>query len=159
VRDNFTVSVIDTLGRRAGQLCSNPQCRQPTSGPAQQPEKSINVGVASHITAASAGGPRYDPELTTEARSSIENGIWLCQTCAKLIDSDVGRFTVAVLVSWKSTAEALALEQLESGRRSSTPAINAAVVIQGENAIHISGTNAVNIAPGGITIVGPIVHE
>jgi hypothetical protein len=33
------------------------------------------------------------------------------------------------------------------------------VVIQGEGAIRISGPNAVNIAPGGITIVGPVIQK
>lgn len=36
---------------------------------------------------------------------------------------------------------------------------NAAVLIQGPNAINISGPNAVVIEPNGITIVGPVVHN
>lgn len=94
--------------------CSNPGCRLPTSGPKDEPTRVVNVGVAAHITAASPGGPRYDPTVTSEQRRSIENGIWLCQTCAKLIDSDVDRFTVIVLQEWKRSAEDAARKAIES---------------------------------------------
>lgn len=159
MRDDFPANVIQTLGKRTGMRCSNPACRQLTSGPTAQPESAINVGVAAHITAASLGGPRYDGTLTPEKRSSIENGVWLCQTCAKLIDSDTTRYSVAHLCEWKKGAEAVALAELESGRSPNVPSVNAAVLIQGEGAIRISGTNAVNIAPGGITIIGPVVRK
>jgi hypothetical protein len=43
--------------------------------------------------------------LSEKERRSAANGIWLCQTCAKLIDSDLPRFTTAVLTKWKTDAE------------------------------------------------------
>ena len=46
--------------------------------------------------------------MTPEQRSSIENGIWLCQTCSKIIDSDEKKYTVEVLKDWKSKAESRA---------------------------------------------------
>lgn len=55
--------------------------------------------------AASPGGPRYDAALSSEERSGPENAIWLCQTCAKLVDNDPGRFHAAVLHEWKRDAE------------------------------------------------------
>ncbi len=61
--------------------------------------------MAAHITAASPGGPRFDPSLTVEQRSSAENGIWLCQNHGKLVDSDEERFSIALLRDWKTTAE------------------------------------------------------
>jgi len=88
MRDDFPKRTIDILAKRVGQRCSNPDCLRPTSGPHTEPSKSVVVGVAAHITAASAGGPRYDAGLSPEQRRSIDNGIWLCQTCAKLVDSD-----------------------------------------------------------------------
>jgi hypothetical protein len=51
------------------------------------------------------GGPRFNESLTTEQRSALSNGIWLCQSCSKLIDSDVAKFTVEVLNEWKAIAE------------------------------------------------------
>jgi hypothetical protein len=116
MRDDFSLAVQRILAERAGFLCSREGCEQPTSGPRTDPEKSINVGVAAHITAASPGGPRYDPTLTPEQRRSAENGIWLCQTCAKLADNDEARYPTTLLHSWKARAELKALLRLEARR-------------------------------------------
>lgn len=104
-RDDFAQKVKDTLAKRVGFLCSNPACRCPTTGPHSDPDKIINVGVAAHITAAALGGPRYDPSLSQSDRASIRNGLWLCQNCAKLVDSDGKRFSAAQLLRWKEVAE------------------------------------------------------
>jgi hypothetical protein len=104
VRDNFSAKTIRTLADRVGYLCSNPDCRRPTSGPALAEDKAVNVGVAAHITAASPGGPRYDESLPQEERRSASNAIWLCHICAKLIDSDIPRFPTDLLRKWKQDA-------------------------------------------------------
>jgi hypothetical protein len=104
-RDDFPAATIRTLASRAGHHCSNPQCLRPTSGPALEENKSVNVGEAAHITAAAPGGKRHDLSLTPEARRAASNGIWLCELCAKLIDTDEARFTVDVLRKWKKDAE------------------------------------------------------
>ena len=105
MRDDFTQATKDVLARRVNYLCSNPDCPVATVGPHTEASKSVNKGVAAHITAASEGGKRYDPSLTSEQRSSPENGIWLCQNCAKLIDSDESRFPTDLLHAWKTIAE------------------------------------------------------
>lgn len=108
-RDGFIHSTIDRLAKRAGMRCSNPDCRDPTSGPSSEDASAVtNTGVAAHICAASLGGARYDPDMTSEQRSSITNGIWLCQKHAKLIDDDESSFPVSLLQEWKETAEGLA---------------------------------------------------
>jgi hypothetical protein len=112
-RDDFSSQVKDVLAKRVGYRCSNPACRKPTSGPQTNPTKAINIGVAAHLTAASPGGPRYDSTLSPEARSAESNGLWLCQNCAKLIDSDVTRYPIEVLRAWKTVAEHQALIELE----------------------------------------------
>jgi WD40 repeat protein len=104
--------VIEALAKRAGQRCSNPGCRQQTSGPSADPAKAIVVGVASHITAASPGGPRYDSLLSMQERRAPTNGIWLCQTCARMIDVDIRRFTTTLLRHWKTESEASAMRAL-----------------------------------------------
>lgn|GEM_PF-4798508 len=96
-----------------GRQCSNPNCRQPTSGPQQDPAKSVNVGVAAHITAASRSGARYDSLLSKEERCSIENAIWLCQTCAKLVDNDPLVYTRELLREWKRLSEEAARLAIE----------------------------------------------
>src|SRR5262249_37628223 len=112
-RDEFPKEVVRALQERAGNRCSSPDCRRLTSGPNLAPEKATRIGVAAHITAAAPGGPRYDPSLTSEERRSIQNGIWLCQSCARLIDADPARYPVPRLLQWKQEAEQVALDALE----------------------------------------------
>jgi hypothetical protein len=100
-RDDFAKEVREVLAKRAGQQCSRPECRSTTSGPHSSPNKAINLGVAAHICGATPKGKRYDPSMTPKERASIDNGIWLCQRCAKLIDSDEVFFTVELLRHWK----------------------------------------------------------
>jgi hypothetical protein len=99
--------------KRAGHRCANPGCRQPTSGPQDSPAGAINVGVAAHITAASIGFARYNPNFTPEQRASADNGIWLCQTCAKLIDNDEVHYDIDRVRNWKRGAEEGAKRALE----------------------------------------------
>lgn len=113
MRDEFPSDVVELLARRVGVRCSNPNCRLPTSGPRTDPTKSINVGVAAHITAASRGGPRYDEGMSSEQRRCGENGIWLCQTCGKLVDNNPRRYATELLRQWKRLAEEAALLAIE----------------------------------------------
>ena len=69
-RDEFSRKVEEILAKRVGTLCSNPQCSVPTYGPSESPSKSLNKGVAAHIRAAAQGGPRYDPEISSEERKT-----------------------------------------------------------------------------------------
>ena len=105
VRDDFPRPVVEALAKRVAGCCSNPECRRPTSGPGTDPAKAVNLGVAAHITAASPGGPRYDPALSRDERRSAANGIWLCQVCAKLVDSDETVYPAELLRRWKADAE------------------------------------------------------
>ena len=113
-RDDFTAAVRKLLAERAGYRCSNPDCRKGTIGPNSVPTKSASIGEASHIRAAAPGGPRYDANMTAEARTSAENGLWLCKNCARLIDVDPGRYPVEVLEDWKRQAEQLAQAELST---------------------------------------------
>lgn len=114
MRDDFNTNTKELLARRVGYRCSNPDCRKLTIGPHEEQDKHINIGVAAHITAASPGGQRYNHNLNSEERKSFSNGIWLCQTCAKLIDSDSTKFTVTLLETWKSVSEQLAIVEIQS---------------------------------------------
>jgi hypothetical protein len=120
--DDFSEPVKRALAARVGHRCSNPDCRALTSGPQDDPAKSVNVGVAAHVAAASPGGPRYDPDMLPEERSAPANGIWLCQNHAKLVDNDFARFTVEILLKWKSDAEAEARQHV--GKRAAFDASN-----------------------------------
>jgi len=109
MRDEFTDDVKRNAAARVAYQCSNPSCRTPTCGPQLDPAKALNVGVAAHISAASPGGPRYNPSLTAAERIDPNNAIWLCQNCAKLVDNDVGCYSETLLKKWKRDAENIAL--------------------------------------------------
>src|SRR5262245_11199195 len=130
-RDEFPGAIRRAVSQRVELRCSSPTCGKPTSGPADDPERSVSIGVAAHITAASPGGPRYDASLTPEQRSSITNAIWLCQNCAALIDRDIARFTAPKLRDWKERAERAASLQLAAG--SDFRAIAPSEVVEGLN--------------------------
>lgn len=84
-RDEFSPAIKRSLAERVGSLCSNSECKASTGGSQIADSKSLNVGVAAHITGAAPNGPRYDPSLSSAERAAITNGIWLCQNCAKLV--------------------------------------------------------------------------
>lgn len=112
-RDDFTNKTKEILAKRVGYHCSKPSCRIITTGPHEKKEKSTNIGVAAHITAAAPGGPRFDKNLTSEERKDIANGIWLCLTCSSIIDKDPVRFSVELLNDWKNTSEKFARDIID----------------------------------------------
>jgi hypothetical protein len=121
MRDDFPEDVKRAVAARVGYRCSRPGCRALTTGPQVDPSKALNVGVAAHITAASPGGPRYDPTLTSEERRHANNAIWLCQNCGKLADNDQARFTEGELRRWKEAAEAEALALIGKAATAADP--------------------------------------
>lgn len=118
-RQDFPASVARKVAERAGYICSNPSCHRVTIGPDQAVvSNSIKTGEAAHIGAASPGGPRYDMSQTESERRGIGNAIWLCPTCATLIDKNGGAsYPADHLRKWKRDHEALMKECIEGGRR------------------------------------------
>jgi hypothetical protein len=104
-RDEFPARTKETIAKRVGFHCSNPKCNVITTGPHSDIRKATNLGVACHITAASPGGPRYDPNLTKAQRSDFKNAIWLCQKCSRQIDVDEVKYPEQLLQDWKLQAE------------------------------------------------------
>nr|WP_321440569.1 hypothetical protein [uncultured Hyphomonas sp.] len=105
-RDDFTERTKIQIAKRAGWLCSFPECRKPTVG------GEVNIGTAAHICAAAPGGPRYDPNMTRQERRSEQNGIWMCRNHGAAIDSNDPQFTVEILRRWKSQAELQSLQDV-----------------------------------------------
>ena len=102
---DFSNRTKEILAKRAGQVCSNPACRKPTSGPHTENAKAVNMGEAAHIRAARKDQARYDSNMTDKERSDISNGIWLCTACAKIIDRDEAKYPVTLLIEWKVNHE------------------------------------------------------
>ncbi|RTQ33680.1 hypothetical protein EJP69_15000 [Variovorax gossypii] len=121
MREDFSPEVIRSLKTRAGNVCSFPNCHAPTSGPSQESgTQTANTGVAAHICAASQGkGARRRLDLSKFDKSLLSdysNGIWMCETHAKLIDTDEVRFTTEMLGRWRELAELRASLSQETGR-------------------------------------------
>ena len=109
-RDDFSKKTVELLARRAGGKCAICGCA--TWGPNDKPYTATNIGQAAHISAAAEGGPRYNPSMTPEYRSSIKNGLWLCSNCHDKVDRNVETYSVTVLKELKTQAEARAREEL-----------------------------------------------
>ncbi|WNT35816.1 hypothetical protein [Enterobacter cloacae] len=105
-RDDFNKRTRNDLALRASYLCS--LCKCSTVGPSDEGKNAVTMtGVAAHICAAAPGpgARRYDLNMSSEERSHINNGIWLCVSCSVLIDRDEKRFTVEKLHQIKSEHE------------------------------------------------------
>ena len=107
-RANFSLHTKQLLASRAGHRCSFPPCGRPTSGPSSESESATaNTGEAAHIIAASCGpgARRARPDVSDAEKAHIDNGIWMCRTHAKLVDTDEMRFTIEMLREWRQLAE------------------------------------------------------
>lgn len=112
-RDDFTQSTKDRLGHRVAWACSWPGCNVVTIGPKKNSTRDFQrLGDAAHIHAAAKGGPRYNSNMSEDARKSIDNGIWLCKHHAKLIDNDYKEYSADTLRKWKVSAEDAAYKAL-----------------------------------------------
>lgn len=103
--DHFTRSIVETIAKRAGSRCSNPDCGALTSGPAEETAKAIIVGEAAHIYGARPGSARFDADMASGERSDITNAIWLCRNCHKVVDADALAFSAELLFEWKRAHE------------------------------------------------------
>lgn len=112
-RDNFSEKVKRDVAGRAGYRCSFPGCKNTTIGASMENTSKVSItGVAAHICAAAEGGPRYDVNMTSDERGGHDNCIWMCQTHARLIDTDETLYTVEKLREWKKDAEESASKAL-----------------------------------------------
>src|SRR6267378_45710 len=94
-RDEFTAETKRDLALRAAHRCS--RCRKLTVRPHSDGARAVFTGVAAHICAAAAGGPRFDSTQSPEERRAIVNGVWVCHSCSDLIDKDSVEFSADVL--------------------------------------------------------------
>ncbi len=102
---DFSEKTKQILAKRAGERCS--LCSKSTSKPHPSIQTNfINLGEAAHIKGNKSGKHnRYYSQMTDLERSDISNGIWLCSTCHKEIDSDSVKFTVSFLEELKRKHE------------------------------------------------------
>ena len=119
MRDDFPYKVKNLVAQCSAYLCSNPSCNKITIGPSGNNQiKPTNIGTAAHICAASPGGPRYDMSQTSTERKHINNAIWLCNNCSRLIDNNGGiDYPADHLRKWKRDHEELLKNCLQGDKR------------------------------------------
>lgn len=114
MRENFSIKTKDILAKRVAFKCSFLGCHKITIASGHKNSSDItNLGEAAHIYAASPNGPRYDPNMSFDERTSIDNGIWMCRHHARIIDADHTNYSAETLKQWKKIAEELSFEALE----------------------------------------------
>ena len=118
-RLEFSSKTKRVLAQRVGYHCSNPNCKVTTTiGPSDKATGIVLLGEAAHIIGAIQDGkdrlsPRADSTKSISEIISLENGIWLCKNCHKLVDSKTSTYTVAELKKWKMDAETKQAKRLE----------------------------------------------
>ncbi len=111
-RDEFTAATKRALAARANYSCSFPGCGKRSTFRSSESAKSVvNVGIAAHIHAASPGFRRYSAAMTSQQRTDISNGIWLCANHSMEIDRDEKRFSPEVLHQMREEHERRMQEQ------------------------------------------------
>lgn len=107
-RGTVPVAQEKVLVARSGNRCAYPSCGVELVVEAHhQDDRPKAVGKVAHIAAASAGGPRFDPDMTPQQRGSARNLIYLCGTHHDAIDSQLALHTRAFLVEAKTAHERL----------------------------------------------------
>jgi len=114
-KNDFHQPIKIRLAERAGYKCCYLGCGQATTGPSKENNNTgkSNTGNAAHIYSASFGkGARRVPPktMTTAEIINLKNGVWMCETHARYIDTDETTFTADQLTRWKEIGEKIAEE-------------------------------------------------
>lgn len=118
IRDDFSDATRKIIKRQAGGHCS--RCIIKTTEHNGLGVKPLTTGEAAHIEASSEGGPRYNPEDSSEYRRSAKNGVWLCNECHTLVDNDTtGRFHADSLMEYLGTQSRKVSEKIFRSKKSS----------------------------------------
>jgi hypothetical protein len=102
---DFSDRVIRDLRERVAFMCSNPLCRRLTVKAAFEGNKPVRSGKAAHILSAGKAGPRSKEGMDDKECCGFDNGLWLCDACARLIDDDESKYPPDLLQKWKLDAE------------------------------------------------------
>lgn len=116
--NDFKPDTKRLLAQRAGYKCCYLGCGISTIGPSKE-NANLNIsntGTAAHIYSASLGKSARrvpPPEMTHEEIINYTNGIWMCETHGKYIDTDEITFSVEQLRKWKYIGEETARRMQE----------------------------------------------
>jgi hypothetical protein len=97
-----STKTIKRLFAVSGNRCAFPGCTLPLVDTIS----GTVLGEICHIQAQSAGGPRYDPNQSDEARHGFDNLLLLCPAHHKTVDENPDTHTVEALQEMKRAHEA-----------------------------------------------------
>jgi hypothetical protein len=83
---SYTDRTLKILWGRAAGRCAVPECRRELLGDATDYDPIVVIGDIAHIVAASAEGPRGDPDVSKKERDDYENLVLLCKNCHARLD-------------------------------------------------------------------------
>jgi hypothetical protein len=106
----FRPATVSALAQRVAFMCSNPDCRRLTVKAATEGNGAVRAGQGAHIHSAGEGGPRFKPGMSDSECREFENGVWLCNVCAWIVDKDEVRYPPEILRKWKQEAESYVAE-------------------------------------------------
>lgn len=101
-RKAYKEDVARRLQILSGNKCAFPTC---TTEILVSGDADTYVGQICHICAANPGGPRYNPDQTDDERNGFENLMIMCATHNTVIDRNVKKYTVEVLLKMKDDHE------------------------------------------------------
>lgn len=105
--NSFPDPIKDIISKRAGYICSFPNCNSLLVGPGVENHEVVMIGECAHIFSAAAKGPRTSGTLTPAELKSISNGILLCRKHHKIIDRKhkSNQYTSDILTQMKDLHE------------------------------------------------------
>ncbi|WP_156109924.1 ABC-three component system protein [Cryobacterium sp. MLB-32] len=105
-RDRVPPAQEKVVIARSGNKCAYPGCNLDlTIDPKVDGDRPKATGKVAHIAAASPGGPRYDPNMTSVERGSAQNLIYLCGPHHDAVDAQLGYHTREFLTDNKRAHE------------------------------------------------------
>jgi hypothetical protein len=97
----------------SGNICA--RCKKGVVEDPTETDDASLVGEEAHICSKSKDGPRFDDPLPIDQRDFFANLLLLCNTCHKIVDDQVGEYTIAVLRKMKSDHAEWVKETLGAG--------------------------------------------
>lgn len=106
LRDRVPPAQEKVVIARSGNKCAYHSCGLAlTIDPKADGDRPKATGKVAHIAAASPGGPRYDPNMTTAERGSAQNLIYLCGPHHDAVDTQLEYHTREFLLETKRAHE------------------------------------------------------
>ena len=109
----ISLKIHKMLWGRAGNRCAMPDCRKELVMGATETDDESLIGEECHIVAGKPEGPRGDALYPSDKIDKYANLVLLCRVHHKIIDDQLGTYTVERLKEIKAEHERWVRESLE----------------------------------------------